>query len=276
LSNITTESMQVAFAQYPETHSAASILRCWSTWNVICTYLFTSELLAANPMPHVGRPRVPKSLPKALPPNAVASLLSTLCAEPERRSSDWIERDRALILTALLAGLRSDELVRANVGDIRTAADGAVVQVRGKGEKDRRIPVEGPLMVVLTDYLNSRAARFPATTKKRSPTGGLAAWPASVPLFVGANGERITRGTLQYRVPRAFQRAGIDSDRARGTSRSRSTAYLRYRARELRGRCLYPDESAGPRIYGYLPALRQRCWQPDETGCRLKPVVRAT
>jgi site-specific recombinase XerD len=208
--------MRVAFAQYPETHSAASILRCWSTWNVICTYLFTSELLAANPMPHVGRPRVPKSLPKALPPNAVASLLSTLCAEPERRSSDWIERDRALILTALLAGLRSDELVPANVDDIRTAADGAVVQVRGKGEKDRRIPVEGPLMVVLTDYLNSRAARFPATTKKSSPTGGLAAWPASVPLFVGANGERIIRGTLQYRVPRAFQRAGIDSDRARG------------------------------------------------------------
>jgi site-specific recombinase XerD len=37
-----------------------------------------------------------------------------------------------------------------------------------------------------------------------------------VPLFGGANGERITRGTLQYRVPRAFQRAGIDSDRARG------------------------------------------------------------
>jgi hypothetical protein len=33
---------------------------------------------------------------------------------------------------------------------------------------------------------------------------------------VGANSERITRGTLQYRVLRAFRRAGIDSDRARG------------------------------------------------------------
>jgi integrase len=40
--------------------------------------------------------------------------------------------------------------------------------------------------------------------------------PTTAPLFVGANSERITRGTLQYRVLRAFRRAGIDSDRARG------------------------------------------------------------
>jgi len=44
----------------------------------------------------------------------------------------------------------------------------------------------------------------------------LAAWPSAAPLFVGADGDRITRGTLQYRVLRAFRRAGIDSDRARG------------------------------------------------------------
>ena len=50
------------------------------------------------------------------------------------------KRDRALILTALLAGLRADELVRANVGDLRRTDEGAVIQVRGKGGKDRRAP----------------------------------------------------------------------------------------------------------------------------------------
>ena len=70
---------------------------------------------------------------------------------------------------------------------------------------------------VLERYLDSRATRFPATAKRRSsPGGGLAAWPAAAPLFVGADGDRITRGTLQYRVLRAFRRAGIDADRARG------------------------------------------------------------
>jgi site-specific recombinase XerD len=183
---------------------------------VLCTYLFTSELIASNAMPHVGRPRVPKILPKALPNNAVASRLSPLSAEPEQRSSDWIERDRALILTALLEGLRADELARANIGDVRPIEDGAVVHVRGKGEKDRRIPIEAPMVMVLTMYLDSRAARVPATIKKRSPHRGLAAWPPSAPQFVGASADRISRGTLQYRVLRVFRRASIDSDRARG------------------------------------------------------------
>jgi integrase len=128
-----------------------------------------------------------------------------------------MQRDRALILTALLAGLRADELARANVGDLRRSDDGAVIHVRGKGGKDRRIPIEPALVDILERYLDSRAARFPAAAKRRSsPGGGLAAWPSGAPLFVGADGERITRGTLQYRVLRAFRRAGIDADRARG------------------------------------------------------------
>ena len=43
----------------------------------------------------------------------------------------------------------------------------------------------------------------------------MAAWTPTAPLFVGSDGDRITRGTRQYRVLRAFRRAGIDADRAR-------------------------------------------------------------
>jgi site-specific recombinase XerD len=184
----------------------------------VCTFLYTAELIVANPMPMVGRPKLAKTLPKALPTGSVAALLATLDADPEpRRRSDWMQRDRALILTALLAGLRADELLRANVGDLRRTDDSAVLHVRGKGGKDRRVPIESALVQVLERYLDTRASRFPATAKRRSsPGGGLAAWPAAAPLFVGADGDRITRGTLQYRVLRAFRRAGIDADRARG------------------------------------------------------------
>jgi site-specific recombinase XerD len=217
LGDITTGSMRTAFAQYAETHEAATIQRCWSTWNVLCTFLYTSELIVANPMPLVGRPKMPKTLPKALPTGSVAALLATLNADPQpQRRSDWIERDRALILTALLAGLRADELLRANVGDLRRSDDRAVIHVRGKGGKDRRIPIEPVMVEVLERYLDSRAARFPATAKQRSPGGGLAAWTPAAPLVVGGDGERISRGILQYRVLRAFRRAAIDADRARG------------------------------------------------------------
>lgn len=218
LGDITTAGMRGAFARYAETHEAASIQRCWSTWNVLCAFLFTSEIIPANPMPMVGRPKIAKTLPKSLPPNTLKTLLDGLNDDREQRPSDWVARDRAIILTSLLAGLRADELLRANIGDIRRGDRGtAVIHVRGKGGKDRHIPIESALFELLEEYLDTRATRFPATVKRRSSQGSrFSWWTPSSPLFVGPDGNRITRGTLQYRILRAFRRAGVDGDRARG------------------------------------------------------------
>jgi len=215
LTDITKNTMRAAFAAYAATHEPASIRRCWSTWNVLCEFLYTSELIAANPMSFVGRPKADKTLPRALPQPAVAALLDAVDSEPQRRT-DWPERDLALILTGLLAGLRADELRRVDVGDLRTsAAGGAVIHVRGKGGKDRTVPIEADLLLVIENYLDHRATRLPATTKA-SAAQGLSRWPANAPLFVGQDGERITRGTIQSRVRRAFRRAGPDAQPVRG------------------------------------------------------------
>src|SRR4029077_2311120 len=61
-----------------------------------------------------------------------------------------------------------------------------------------------------------RVAFQPRPNGAPPPAGELAAWPTAARLFVGSDGDRITRGTLQCRVLRAFRRAGIDADRARG------------------------------------------------------------
>jgi integrase/recombinase XerC len=190
LSDITTEVMRRAFASFAQAHEASSIRRCWSTWNVLCTFLYTSGRIEANPMPLVGRPKVGKTLPKALPTKSVTALLAAVelvsSTDPQRQD-DWVERDRAIILTALLAGLRADELVRANVGDIRRTDDEAVVEIRGKGGKDRRVPVENSLVEILECYLLSRSIRFPGTAiRGRSAAGSLAAWRSATALFVGA------------------------------------------------------------------------------------------
>jgi integrase len=183
----------------------------------LCDFLFRGELIALNPMSLVGRPKAPKSLPKGLGGETVSDLLRAIDHDSgPRRRSDWAERDRAIVLMAVLAGLRADELVRADVGDIRPTDDGGVIHVHGKGNKDRRIPVEQALIRELDTYLDSRAARFPGSTKRRPTKGGLGAWPATAPLFVGSDGQRITRGTLQYRVLRAFKKAGLNGQRAPG------------------------------------------------------------
>jgi integrase/recombinase XerC len=215
VADITKDSMRHAFAAYARDHEAASIRRCWSTWNVLCTFLYTGEQLAANPMQLVGRPKLAKALPKALPRTAVEALLETVAKDQDsKHATDWAERDLALILTGLLAGLRAEELQRADVGDIRTTDDGAaVIHVKGKGGKERAVPIEAGLLSVIEAYLHTRAIRFPSAVKRTTkPTASpLSHWPARSALFVGRDGERITRGTLQSRIKRAFQRAGPDA-----------------------------------------------------------------
>jgi hypothetical protein len=67
IADITKDSMRTAFAAYAHDHEAASIRRCWSTWNVLCTLLYTGEHLAANPMQLVGDPNWPGPSPRPSP-----------------------------------------------------------------------------------------------------------------------------------------------------------------------------------------------------------------
>lgn len=218
-SAITVDTMRRAFADFAETHKAASVRRCWSTWNTLCSFLFGANAIPANPMELVGKPKPPKTLPKSLPPKAAAALVAAI-DDPSAvsRPTDWPERDRALVFTALLAGLRAHELRGANISDLRVDPDArsGVLTVRGKGDKDRAVPIESGLVDVLDTYLASRAARFPSVRRRASNPGAAPRWPASAPLFVGLDNERITRGVLQYRVLRAFKAAGPDAHRAPG------------------------------------------------------------
>ena len=90
LTDITKDSMRAAFAAYAATHEPASIRRCWSTWNVLCDFLYTAELIPANPMPFVGRPKAAKTLPRSLPQPAVAALLDVVGRDhASPRRTDW-------------------------------------------------------------------------------------------------------------------------------------------------------------------------------------------
>lgn len=75
------------------------------------------------------------------------------------------------------------------------------------------MPIEAELLSVIEEYLHSRAIRFPGTAKRKASAAAspLSQWAARSPLFVGRDGGRITRGTLQSRIKRAFKRAGPDA-----------------------------------------------------------------
>jgi integrase len=127
------------------TENDDAIRRCWSTWNVLCTFLYTGEQLA-------------RSLPEALPRTVVEAFLETVArARTSKRQSDGAESDLALIPTSLLAGLRAEDLQQANAGDIRTTQDGAaVINVKGQGDKDRHAV---PIYALKDDELDALLVR---------------------------------------------------------------------------------------------------------------------
>jgi integrase/recombinase XerC len=101
---------------------------------------------------------------------------------------EWGERDQAMVLTCLLAGLRTEELVRASVDDIQRTTRGAFIHVRGKNRKERNVPIEAPLIAVVERYLDSRAIRFPRRTRRSSssPAGDWTGGPEP-PLCLSAS-----------------------------------------------------------------------------------------
>lgn len=97
--------------------------------------------------------------------------------------------------------------------------------MRGKGNKDRRIPCGAELLDTLEQYLQTRATRFPQARRRSPGADALSSLAPKAPLFLGAEGQRITRGTLQYRILRAFKKAGINGDRAPGGLGAQATPY---------------------------------------------------
>ena len=198
--------------------------------------------------PRSDDPRPPRLCQKHCTTHVVSELVAATGNDEQQRRSDWPERDRAIILTALLAGLRSEELINSNIGDLRRTADGAVIHVRGKGNKDRRIPIEAALVDVIEHYLDSRHHRLPTTAKPPLPhrgTGHLATERTAVRRHTGR--AHYARNLAVPRPARLQESRHRRPTSPRGAG-ARAASHVRHRARQLRGQRLRLDESAWARI----------------------------
>jgi hypothetical protein len=110
------------------------------------------------------------------------------------------------------AGLAAFGSPAVTVGSLAASGDVNHRRKLATAVGSARPPAPG-LLAVIEAYLDSRAIRFPGGTKRKAgdSTWGLSRWPARSPLFVGRDGERITRGTLQSRIKRAFKCAGPEA-----------------------------------------------------------------
>ncbi|NLV80063.1 MAG: tyrosine-type recombinase/integrase [Rhodococcus sp.] len=221
--DLTIRALRSAFAEFARERRPASVRRAWSVWNNFCNFLVTEGVSEGNPMASITQPKRPEHTPKSFTPAAVDQLVDTVtrdAAHPAESARDWPGRDLALIATLLLTGIRSEELISLNLSSILGGTAAPVLRVHGKGAVEREIPLEDSWTAIVSAYLEERYTRFPPLRRTvLAARTDLPVWerhPGDDPLFVGADGTRITRGTLQYRVRRVYRRAGIESERKRG------------------------------------------------------------
>lgn len=140
-------------------NSPASVERKVSAIRSFFSYLVRKGLVAQNPAKLVRTPRKKKHLPVFLSVDEVFNLVDV----KDQEKSPLRARDRAVLELLYSSGLRVSELAGATLADLSMGE--AVIRVRGKGNKERIVPVGSKALSALGEYLDVREELKPASDR---------------------------------------------------------------------------------------------------------------
>ncbi|MFT4396935.1 site-specific tyrosine recombinase XerD [Gordonia lacunae] len=150
------------------------------------------EGIVATDVAHdVRPPRAARRLPKSLPVDEVLAILDAAGADDHPRGL----RDRALLEFLYSCGARISEATSLDIDDL-DLDDMRAVRLRGKGGKERLVPLGGPAVDALEAYL---VRGRPALVSRATPA-----------LFLNARGGRLSRQSAWQVLVTAAERAGLD------------------------------------------------------------------
>ena len=140
-------------------------------------------------------PRIGRRLPRTMGEEMAARIVES----PDAKSPSGL-RDRAILETLYGCGVRLSELVGLDLGSLQLRE--GLLRVRGKGDKEREVPIAGEAAHWLETYLTSR---LPAELLVQLRRGRVAATEANAPVFLGRGQRRIARRTVQAIVSKAVR-----------------------------------------------------------------------
>jgi integrase/recombinase XerD len=201
-------------------------------------HLRREERVMHDPTADLRAPRRSQRLPQVLTRAEVQHLLAQPAGEdPAAR------RDRALLELMYACGLRASEAIDLEVGDVDLEA--AVLTARGKGDKERIVPVGSKAIEALGEWLEGG----------RPELVGLADEPR---LFVNRRGTALTRQGLYKIVQRHARSAGLADRMSPHTLRHTFATHLLAGGCDLRSvqEMLGHADIATTQVYTHLSAER--------------------
>jgi integrase/recombinase XerD len=178
--------------------AASSLARLQSSVRGLHRFLVREGRSAADPSGRLRPPKAPRRLPKALSIGQVEQLLDAAGPAPGSADATAADasavRDRALLELLYATGARVSEIVQLDVDD---TAHGDVLRVRGKGAKERIVPVGSYARAAVEAYLT------------RVRPGWAAKGRATPRLFLGVRGAPLSRQSAWLIIQAAAERAGL-------------------------------------------------------------------
>ncbi len=188
--------------------SAASAARTLVAVRGFHRFAVRDQMTTVDPAAGVKPPAPAKRLPKALPLADVEAILAAAGAP----DTALAKRDKALLEVLYGTGARISEAVGLDVDDL-DLTDGTVL-LRGKGGKQRLVPVGSYAVAAVTAYLTRSR---PGLVTGRSPGGAL---------FLNSRGGRLSRQSAWAVLVRAAERAGVTADVSPHTLRHSFATHL--------------------------------------------------
>ncbi|MBP8979926.1 MAG: tyrosine recombinase XerC [Syntrophobacterales bacterium] len=170
----------------------SSVARKMAALNAFFRYLLREGRLADNPMAGLATPRKDRLVPPHLSVDEVFDLLSCPFPDDERG-----RRDRAILEIFYSTGIRLSELTALNQEDVDFQQ--GLLRVKGKGRRERIVPVGAPALAALRAYQQSRLRSGTAKEKQ----------DGRAPLLIGRGEQRISPRTVERILDRYIRSSGI-------------------------------------------------------------------
>jgi integrase/recombinase XerD len=183
-----------------------SVGRKLSALRHLYRYLLLDKKIEHDPTLNIESPRQWKVLPKSLAKDEIeATLAAPAKAQKSRVDSPALALRDAAMLELLYAGaLRVSELTTAALEDLKLEA--GYMLVRGKGDKERIVPLGKPAQDALAEYLAKGRPLLVQRTDKAAKNGGPSARTQF--LFIASGGRKLTRQRIWQMVGEASASSG--------------------------------------------------------------------